>query len=121
MGANVWLWEIQYQTSTHHSNPPSTFRKNNYRKQVRDCHFHLRNAQSAAKEQAGKEHYANSHIFQYQTSDTEIINDGARYLYQADVDTFILDFDKICDVMFPNIHPSARQIAGSSSLLMILS
>ena len=38
-------------------------------------------------------------------------NDVARYLYQADIDTFILDFDKICDVMFPNIHPSARQIA----------
>ncbi|MDE6762049.1 MAG: ABC transporter permease [Lachnospiraceae bacterium] len=34
----------------------------------------IQNAQSAAKEQAGKEHYANSHIFQYQTPDTEIIN-----------------------------------------------
>ncbi len=34
----------------------------------------IQNAQSAAKEQAEKEHYTNSHIFQYQTSDMEIIN-----------------------------------------------
>ncbi|MCM1158778.1 MAG: ABC transporter permease [Bacteroidales bacterium] len=34
----------------------------------------IQNMQSAAKEQAEKEHYRSSHIFQYQTSDTETVN-----------------------------------------------